>query len=293
MSNFGRGGDPYRSSTGNLGAGERWDSERFSREHAGRQRGVRGRESIGRTREPVAAGRQSLTTLEIDRGRDRDRDRIGVSRQRRQSLQFEDEASSYGGSSLGSVSTAVPPWGGSRSRRQSIAFDRPYAPPPPPPAHELPRRQRPRPQSLASFDRRPFEYEERSEYRTPSNVPIPLPRIRRSPPRRREFEERDYEEIRVSEPDRFGDREYRGIRERDRHIRRRSKSNSRYSVRSSSSSFEDFEIDQEYPRKGRTRMPRHLASRRAVVELGYPYEEEVFRHTRSRSIRPDAEDYPG
>ncbi|KAH0551717.1 hypothetical protein GP486_007065 [Trichoglossum hirsutum] len=277
MSNFGRGGDPYRSSTGNLGVGERWDSERFSREHAGRQRGVRGRDLIGRPREPVATGRQSLTTLEIDRDRGRDRDHIGASRQRRQSLHFEDEASSYGGSSIGSVSTIVPS-GGPRGRRQSLGFDRHYAPPPPPPlAHELPRRPRPRTQSLASFDRRPSEYEERSEYRVPSNVPIPLPRIRRSPPRRREFEERDYEEIRVSEPDRYGeDREYfyREINERDRPIRRRSKSSRRYSVRSSSSSFDDFEIDQEYPRKGSTRMPRHLVSRRAVVELGYPYEEE-------------------
>ncbi|KAH0544318.1 hypothetical protein FGG08_001581 [Glutinoglossum americanum] len=274
MSHFGRGGDPYRSSTGNLEVSERWDSERFGREHAGRQRGVRGREPIVRAREPLASGRQSLTTLEIDRGRDRDR--IGVTRQRRQSLHFEDEASSFGGgSSRGSPPRSVAttmPWGGSRGRRQSLAFERTYAPPP----SEIPRRPRPRPQSHASFERRPYDYEEHIEYRAPSNVPIPLPRIRRSPPRRqREFEERDYEGIRVSEPDRYGDREFREVRERDRHVRRRSKSNSRYSVRSSSSSFgEDFEFEQEYPRKGRTRMPRHLVSRRAVVDLGYPYEEE-------------------
>ncbi|KAI9774648.1 MAG: hypothetical protein M1840_002897 [Geoglossum simile] len=285
MSSFPRGGDPYRSSTGNLEVSERWDSERFSREHAGRHRAGRRRESVGRTREPMAMGRQSLTTLEIDRererererGRDRDRDRIGVSRQRRQSLHFEDEVSSYGGSSRGSPprSVATGTWAGSRGRRQSLAFDRPYAPPPPPVSHDVPLRSRPRPQSLASFDRRAYEYEGRGEFRAPLNVPIPLPRLRRpSPRRRREIDERDYEEIRVSEPDRYGDREYREIRERDRHVRRRSKSTTRYGGRSSSSSLDDFGLDQEIPRGGRTRIPRRLVSRRAVMELGYPHEEE-------------------
>ncbi|KAI9779239.1 MAG: hypothetical protein M1839_007491 [Geoglossum umbratile] len=276
MSGFARGGDPYRSSTGNLGVSERWDSERFSREHVERQRTGRGREPVGRVREPAAVGRQSLTTLEIDRERGRDRDRIGASRQRRQSLHFEDETSSYGGGSP-PRSVATGHWAGSRSRRQSLAYDRPYVPPPPPPiSHDLPLRSRPRPQSHASFTRRPYEYEEHSESRAPINVPIPLPRLRRSSPRRRrEIEERDYEEIRVSEPDRYGDREYREIRERDRHVRRRSKSNTRYGRRSSSSSLDDFdERDQELPRGGRTRIPARLVSRRAVVELGYPYEEE-------------------
>jgi hypothetical protein len=302
MSGFPRGGDPYRSSTGNLEVSERWDSERFSREHAGRQRAGSRRESIGRAREPMAPGRQSLTTLEIERererGRDRDRDRIGVSRQRRQSLHFEDEVSSYGGSSRGSPprSVATATWTGSRGRRQSIGFDRQYAPPPPPVQYDLPLRPRPRPrpQSLASFERRPYEYEGRSEFRAPLNVPIPLPRLRRSSPRRRRaIEERDYEEIRVSEPDRYGDREYREIHERDRQVRGRSKSTTRYGGRSSSSSLDDFEREQELPRGGRTRIPRRLVSRRAVVELGYPYEEEVFRHVRPRPIRSDAEDFSG
>jgi hypothetical protein len=108
------------------------------------------------------------------------------------------------------------------------------------------------------------------------------------PPRRyaeRDF--REYEEIKVAEPDFYGDEDYRGFPERVREreiIRRRRRSRSkdrsvRGSVRSdsvSSSSTSEVEtVRSEFPKRGKTRMPARLVSKRAIIDLGYPFEEEV------------------
>lgn len=129
--------------------------------------------------------------------------------------------------------------------------------------------------SLDTFDRLPPRRlevpERRSGPRLPSSArsraggPVsaaPPPR-RRSPPTR--FHEREvYEDIRIAEPEYYGDEEYRDIRDRDRMAdRRRSSSAARHRE------------EKPYPRKGKTRLPKKLAHTHAISELGYPYKEEV------------------
>lgn len=175
--------------------------------------------------------------------------------------------------------------------------------------------------SLDTFDRKPLtrfvEREHREEYgpparymddvRSPPPPPmtaIPLPRTRGLPPPRR-YHEREYDDIEVAEPDYYGDESFRGYPERVREreiIRRRRRSKSRDSrgtsrashsvkgsVRSSSSaSSSDSEettisVRSEFPKKGKTRMPARLVHKRAIIDLGYPYEEEVGPLDPSRS----------
>jgi hypothetical protein len=138
----------------------------------------------------------------------------------------------------------------------------------------------------------------------PALTPIPLPRTRALPPPRRYAErerERDYyDEIEIAEPDYYGDDAYRGVPERIREreiIRRRRRSRSkeskrsrshrggsvRGSVRSSSiassessstESLSTVSVRSEFPKKGKTRMPARLVSKKAIIDLGYPFEEE-------------------
>ncbi|KAI0129682.1 hypothetical protein BJ170DRAFT_283845 [Xylariales sp. AK1849] len=166
--------------------------------------------------------------------------------------------------------------------------------------------------SLDTFDRRPparfYEREEygpparRGDYRPDPYQPIPLPRSRALPPPRI-YAERDFEEIRVAEPDRFGDEEFHAyperIREREvtRERRRRDhsveskksrashasrahthhssvRSSSKSSSTSSSSGGTTVTVKSEYPKKGKTRIPSRLVSKRALIDLGYPFDEE-------------------
>ncbi|KAH8598908.1 hypothetical protein B0O99DRAFT_30176 [Bisporella sp. PMI_857] len=161
--------------------------------------------------------------------------------------------------------------------------------------------------SLDTFDRKPLtRFSDREEYGPPARyrpeepklpplVPIPLPRTRQlGPPPSRRYEEKDYyEEIRVAEPDYYGDEDFRGYPERirEREIvrsRRRSRSRSRSrdrqsratrSVRSDSSSSRGTSVSgvtarSEFPKKGKTRMPARLVSKQAIIDLGYPFVEE-------------------
>jgi hypothetical protein len=132
--------------------------------------------------------------------------------------------------------------------------------------------------SLDTFDRRPMpRYGD--EYRVPAEVPIPLPiRRQHSPPRRR-YPEEDFEETRFKEGPGF--EEYRDIRvRRERRGGGRSRSRAATSVRSASSSSSSFEEIAPAPethkigKKGKTRMPKRLAHKKAVAELGIPFEEE-------------------
>jgi hypothetical protein len=47
-------------------------------------------------------------------------------------------------------------------------------------------------------------------------------------------------------------------------------------VSSSSSSDTEVSVKSEFPKKGKTRIPARLVSKRAIIDLGYPFEEEVF-----------------
>ncbi|KAL2175062.1 uncharacterized protein P884DRAFT_279699 [Thermothelomyces heterothallicus CBS 202.75] len=172
--------------------------------------------------------------------------------------------------------------------------------PPRRPAARLIRRQ----SSLDTFDRKParrywereLERDEygpparRDDYRVPPYVDIPLPRAKAlTPPRR--YGERD--EIHVACPHRYKEddlhaypgrvRETEVIRTRRRTRSRDSKGTSRRgqsrsSSRSSSSSSESRGTIRtsrsEYPKRGKTRIPARLVSKRALIELGYPYVEE-------------------
>lgn len=169
--------------------------------------------------------------------------------------------------------------------------------------------------SLDTYDRRPlrnfFDHEElppparredvrRDDYRAPAYTPIPLPKTRALPPPRRYGDRGFYDEIKVAEPDYYGDDDYRPypervheremVRTRRRHRSRsrdsyttrttrtrshRSSSRSSSTTSSSSSSSGGTTIRSEYPKKGKTRIPVKLVSQRALIDLGYPYVEEV------------------
>jgi hypothetical protein len=187
---------------------------------------------------------------------------------------------------------------------------------------DLPRRESPprrpgflrRQSSLDTYDRRPRfldhreEYpaparredvrprdprDARDDYRPPPYQPIPLPKSRGLPPPRR-YNDEHYDDIKVAEPDYYGDEDYRSmperVREREYTRSRKSRGRSRdsrstrtRSVRSSSygsgssrssSSSGGTTVRSEYPKKGKTRIPAKLVSKRALIDLGYPFFEE-------------------
>lgn len=133
----------------------------------------------------------------------------------------------------------------------------------------------------------------RDDYRAPPYTPIPLPKARGLPPPGRR-EDRLYDDYRPSEPDYPLDEDYRQmpervrereiIRERERRDRSResratrthtNRSSSRSSSSSvSSSSAGGTTVHSEYPKKGKTKIPVRLVSKRALIDLGYPYVEE-------------------
>jgi hypothetical protein len=156
---------------------------------------------------------------------------------------------------------------------------------------------------LDTFDRKPLtryvEREIRDDYGPPARyrdplppptlTPIPLPRTRGLPPARR-YERDYYEDIEIAEPDYYGDEGFRGyperVREREVIRKRRTSRDSRRShsvrgsVRSSSVSSSSSEetvvsVKNEFPKKGKTRMPGKLVNKKAIADLGYPFEEDV------------------
>ena len=291
--------DPYYDG-GGRGRGERWDTERFTIERD------RNRFGGGETRERFEErDSRFLRSPGFGRARERSVDEIyerggprGFEEDRFEKREYYDEPRYE----------RERPYG--RDRGPSITIEkereREVYRSPSPPRHMsggrpgFLRRQG----SLDTFDRRPMtrfvereeygppaRYRERDEYREelyrddarpPPFTPVPLPRTRALPPPRRYAERdfREYEEIKVAEPDFYGDEDYRGFPERVREreiIRRRRRSKER-SVRSesvSSSSSSETEVRNEFPKKGKTRMPARLVSKRAIIDLGYPFEEEV------------------
>lgn len=200
-----------------------------------------------------------------------------------------------------------------RERRVVIERERfrsPARSPSPPARPAFLRRQ----SSLDTFDRRPKFMEKEERYGPPARredfrprpyEPIPLPRTRALPPPRRFADREYYDEIRVSDPDYYGDEEYRSYPERvrEREVVRtrkrdhspattvrsgRSRSHKTSTVRShsrtssgtstssaSSSGGTTVTVKSEYPKKGKTRIPARLVSKRALIDLGYPFIEEV------------------
>lgn len=276
----------YRSSTGNLGyyddpprGGERWDRDRFDRIS---RRGGRDDHEHFRFKEHdrFPGGHRDIDFHEdydrrgprvMERERFREDERFDRPARRRTEFFDDDTPSDV-------ASRALAPY-----RRKSIVErDVDFAPRRPARPQYI-RRQ----SSLDTFDRRPlprYGDVEREEWRPPANVPIPLPiRERRRSPSR--FREDDYEEVRFSEREpRRGEREeYREVevhRARSKHRRsqsRASRSIARSVRSSSSSSFEEISpVRANWGKRGKTRMPKRLVKKGAIIELGYPYEEEVL-----------------
>ncbi|OJI86253.1 hypothetical protein ASPTUDRAFT_27316 [Aspergillus tubingensis CBS 134.48] len=136
----------------------------------------------------------------------------------------------------------------------------------PPPRPRLLRRQ----SSLDTFDRPTRKVDEYYYSDYPPRAPPSPPPMRRRGSFHRVRSPDYYEEIRIAEPDYYGDEEYREFRERDRIVERPRRSVSRYRGRM----VEEIDVEKPYPRKGRTRMPRKLVHTSAIREFGYPYEEE-------------------
>jgi hypothetical protein len=149
-------------------------------------------------------------------------------------------------------------------RRESID-DRPERyPPAPPKAPARPKFVR-RQSSLDTFDRKPMP---RYGDRVVQETTVALPPRRRSPPR---FVERDYEDIRVAEPDYWGDDDFRGYKEREvvtERVRRRDNE--------VVEEVREEVVEKAFPKRGKTRMPMRLVNERAVIELGYPFEKDVL-----------------
>ena len=309
MSRYGR--DP-RHSSGDLAygdfndregssAGGRWDPERFTRE---RERAARARApalverdryeehdyyappresraSLGARRRESSAddfypgenrresGRSAPFRFE-DRQRDdfffkeRPKETFGPPARRRESGRYHDEEiDTFDGSA---ASRPISPFG---RRRQSVNRDIGPAPRHAPPRPGMIRRQ----SSLDTFDRKPLpRYGDRFR-EPPETIVIPTSAKRRSPPR---YLEREFEDPRAS----FGHEEFRGYREREiSRVRRNRADSSAELVEHETFEIEEDEIEKPYPRKGKTKMPAKLANKRAVIELGYPFEQEVRKPT--------------
>lgn len=254
-----RYGDDYRRSGPDLAfrdapPGPRWDSERFSRERE---------ERYSRAPPVMERERVHIEDRYGPRGERFDErifaeERYGPPARRPERRYYEEN--DFIETRRAPAADAIVPY-----RRREEA----------PPRPGLLRRQ----SSLDTFDRRPpvrrYDYEEDIRQ---APVKIPLSPRRGTPPNRYgpRHAERDIEEIRIAEPDYYGDEEYRNYREREwTRIRRRSNDSE---VRERI----DEEIIEEkpFPRKGKTRMPRRLVHTRAIIELGYPYEEEVSYNSR-------------
>ncbi|KAI0477643.1 hypothetical protein GGR56DRAFT_417536 [Xylariaceae sp. FL0804] len=287
----------YRRSDDDLAYGERWDSDRFLYESS------RNRSGIERDRfeeRDITYG--PLPTRERVREQSRPWDEL----RERETRYYEDPPRDV--------------------ERRVVYHEREkdsYSPAAAPAAGRRPTTLLRRQSSLDTFDRRPPpRFYERDEYGPPARrggadyddlrrvpdpyAPIPLPRSRALPPPR-VYAEREFdEEIRISEPERFGDDEYhpyppervlerevtRTKRRRDGSASRVSRATSRsgrgaHTVRSSSKASASSSSSSsssaggtsvaaksEYPKKGKTRVPVRLVSKRAIIDLEYPYVEE-------------------
>lgn len=293
------------------GAGGRWDPERFTRERerAARGRGPapapapalverdvyeehdyyqprpsHGRASLGsRRRESSADG---LYGREGGRGagpRFAEKDKFvfheeyGPPARRRGSGRYhDDEIDTFDGSPARSTHGQMVAF---EDRRLSINKDLGPSPRRAPPRPGIIRRQ----SSLDTFDRRPLpRYGDR--FKDPDGPPetivVPASAKRISPPR---YVERDFEDGRALRPNRFADEAVGGYREREISIarRRRADSEAEFVERNTFVEKDTFEIEEDerekpYPRKGKTKMPAKLVNKRAIIELGYPFEQEVL-----------------
>ncbi|KAG8531671.1 uncharacterized protein KY384_003303 [Bacidia gigantensis] len=284
---------------------ERWTPERFERERGGRRSSVLERDryeerdtysSVGGNRRRDASADELYSrggggTHEDDRYYDRQerfgppaRQPQGGGRERDTRYHEEDYESGRGGrqtryheEDYEVDSFAGSPTRGGRSR--GYEDDRRFS---------AGRRNPPRPgglirrqSSLDTFDRKPTRprYGPPRPPSPPEIIAVPGPgRHRRSSPPRY-GSKGGYDDIGVAEPDRYGDDNFHGWKEREiETIRRRRRSSSprprERELEREEIIQEDIITEQPYPRKGRTKMSAHLVNKRALVDLGYPFEED-------------------
>lgn len=285
-----------------MSRGERWDRDRFLYERDVEREGARGRD---RNKEVFAED-----DTYVMRGGRGGRERSDERHDRGNSRGYDDDIYVSDSRYYADEPRYAPrrePAPEKDYDRRVVVEDREYYRNPSPRPTFL-RRQ----SSLDTFDRRPVrqfwerEREElppparrediyREDYRPPPYKPIPLPVTRGLPPPRR-YDRDFYEQIDIAETDRYGGEEYRRyperfrerefVKSRERRSRSRdsrttrtrrssSHSSTRISRSSRSSSSGGTTIRSEYPKKGKTRIPARLVSKRALIDLGYPFVEQV------------------
>ena len=275
------GGEPrYGGYAG--GGTERWDQERFERERADRSRAPA---LIERDRyeehdffqprpqrAPVAAPprrRERSAEGFYDRpgGRFAEKD-IYISEERYgpPARRPRDGPGRYYDEEIDSFDEGPPR--GQMVRRVDFERDHFTSPQRAPPRPGIIRRQ----SSLDTFDRKPLPRYNGPPRAPPETIVMPIRERHPSPPR---YIDRDYYE----EHDFFEEDYKGGYRERERStVRKRRPSPSPEPEYREIDTYEEVieeEVEKPYPRKGKTRMPKRLVNKRAVIELGYPFEEEV------------------
>jgi len=131
------------------------------------------------------------------------------------------------------------------------------------------------------FDRRRERQYERDDYRPPP----PRPRDGRNS----RYEINIYDDVKVQDPEYYGDDGFREYKERE-WIRTRSRHDSPSPDRRAPTEIslarpperveetivqKEMIVEKPYPRKGKTRMPKRLVHTRVLFDLGYPFYEEV------------------
>ena len=221
---------------------QRWDTDRFARE----------RDNRGPPDDYRSPPRAAAPVYERERYYEDDRYGPGGQRTERRIFQEEDYYREDPRASRGAMIPFQP--------------ERPARPAPPVRPGQLIRRQ----SSLDTFDRRPQRrYDDYDDRRPPPG------RFNRPRPT-----EAAYDEVRVQDPEYYGDDGFREYREREWvRTRRRSNSNSRSRPRDRRSesveAAREATMDNPYPRKGKTRMPRRLVHTKVLYDLGYPFYQEV------------------
>ncbi|KAL1959755.1 hypothetical protein VTO42DRAFT_1341 [Malbranchea cinnamomea] len=257
--------------------GGRWDTERFLRERDNREerssRRTRGRSVVVAERERDPVDRKRLSFVE-DLLRREEEYPVPARRSDRE----------YDDAHLIGSSEALIPYEERRRRSPSPARSPARAPrrsssraPRPetratdqsPPRPTLLRRQ----SSLDTFDRaanrRAHDYYryDREDYGPPV-IPV-APRRRAASRVRVPDHDPEMDEISVAEPDYYGDERFRRMRERERSSTPRG----RQSTLREQVAHERIE-SRPFPHRGKTRIPKRFVHPRAMIDLGYPYEDE-------------------
>lgn len=232
------------------GGGERWDRERFERQ---RSRAAPERETFRFGESDRRGDRREIVIDErVERrgsgGRYEERDRVYEEERgpRRRPAYLDDEPRRGGGEMAPFRQQKWPP----------AEYDIPIRQAPPRPG--IRRRQ----SSLDTYDRRPLPRYEEDEREPPPVRYREIIRYRDPKPVEEDPEE-NYREVRIR---------------RERETTRRTTNR----VEESSDSFEEI-MPQSPPsrqmKRGKTRFPKRLVQRRAIIDFGYPFEDEVSQPT--------------